>query len=354
MNTERMLLADSVSRLFADLEAGISARNDDSALKACWSEVDKLGLLQTLVSESVGGFGGSWLDAFEVFYRLGQFAVPLPVGEQVLARYLLGVADIDFLSGQVALGLCENVYLEKNIVSGAWNFTGNVHAKYWGNEPRFLLVAVSGLEGQCFVLLSASQATGICDEPNLAGEMCSNLQFFLAPVLELRFVEDACVLLHNAGALLRTAQIAGALEAILGLCVDHVQQREQFGKPIGTFQAIQHQLALLAEEAAAVKCAAQSAFRAASIGEAGFEVAAAKLRANRAITPATSIAHQVHGAIGFTMEHSLHRFTQRLWSWRSDFGNDRYWAEQLGKLVLMQGAEHLWSNLIQRGDNTNG
>ena len=57
------------------------------------------------------------------------------------------------------------------------------------------------------------------------------------------------------------------------------------------------------------------------------------------------IAHQLHGAIGFTREHALHHFTQRLWAWRSDFGNDRYWADSLGRLVARAGASNLWSRV---------
>ena len=85
-------------------------------------------------------------------------------------------------------------------------------------------------------------------------------------------------------------------------------------------------------------------------GDARFEMAAAKLRANQAVGEATSIAHQTHGAIGITREHHLHYWTQRLWSWRSEFGNDRYWSNRLGRLILEEGGENFWQNLTARGD----
>ena len=153
------------------------------------------------------------------------------------------------------------------------------------------------------------------------------------------------------GALLRSTQISGALETALKLTVEYVNQREQFGRPLSKFQALQHQLALLAEETAAVKCAAMAAGRKVDLNDAQFEIAAAKLRANRAVGEATSIAHQTHGAIGITREHKLHYWTQRLWSWRSEFGNDRYWSNRLGKLVLAEGGEKFWHNLTARGDS---
>src|SRR5205814_8400787 len=127
-------------------------------------------------------------------------------------------------------------------------------------------------------------------------------------------------------------------------------ERVQFGKPIGKFQAIQQALALLAAEAAAVGCATLAACRRMECHDAAFEIAAAKWRANRAVGVATSIAHQVHGAIGFTREHALHRVTQRLWSWRSEYGNDQYWATRLGAMAARMGPQDFWSELTARGD----
>ena len=80
-------------------------------------------------------------------------------------------------------------------------------------------------------------------------------------------------------------------------------------------------------------------------GDTELAIACAKLRANRAVHQATSIAHQMHGAIGFTREHALHHFTQRLWAWRSEFGNDRYWAGRLGREVARAGAQALWPRI---------
>jgi len=141
------------------------------------------------------------------------------------------------------------------------------------------------------------------------------------------------------------------LASALAMTVTYVNERVQFGRPLSKFQAVQHQLALLAEEGAAVNCAAKAAALRADADEALFEVAASKLRANRSVDKAASIAHQAHGAIGFTQEHRLHFFTQRLWSWRSEFGNDRYWAQFLGRRVLAAGAENFWPDLTARSDS---
>ena len=79
-----------------------------------------------------------------------------------------------------------------------------------------------------------------------------------------------------------------------------------------------------------------------------FEVAAAKVRAGEAAGAGAAIAHAVHGAIGFTYEHSLHFATRRLWSWRAEFGSESRWAATLGRAVLARGADALWPDLTAR------
>ena len=152
------------------------------------------------------------------------------------------------------------------------------------------------------------------------------------------------------GAFARTAQIAGALDAALALSVGYVNERVQFGRPLGKFQAVQQSLASFACEAAAANCAAMGAAQALDRGDGRFEVAAAKLRANRAAGVGTRVAHQVHGAIGFTQDYALHPLTTRLWHWRSEFGNDAYWARRLGEKVATRGAAAFWPDLVARTD----
>ncbi|WP_252258555.1 acyl-CoA dehydrogenase family protein [Erythrobacter aurantius] len=146
-------------------------------------------------------------------------------------------------------------------------------------------------------------------------------------------------------AFLRTAQLAGALSACLEMCVRYAQERSQFGRELRKFQAIQHQIAILAEEAAAAAAASASAAAALDRSDGQFEVACAKLRANQAVGEAVLIAHQIHGAIGITEELGLHRFTDKLWRWRGDFGNDRHWAQWLGARVLHCERETPWQLL---------
>ena len=150
------------------------------------------------------------------------------------------------------------------------------------------------------------------------------------------------------GAMVRSAQMAGALERIIEDTLQYTTDRTQFGKPIGKFQVIQQNMAMAAAEVAAAGMAAQNAFRAAEQGLPDFEAACAKVLAGEAAGMATDICHETHGAIGFTYEHHLHFFTRRLWSWRGEFGAESEWAEQLGRRAAARGADALWSDITER------
>ena len=148
--------------------------------------------------------------------------------------------------------------------------------------------------------------------------------------------------------------MAGAMGQALALSIDHVNTRQQFGRPLGKFQAVQQSLAVMACEVRAVEAAAAAlAARLDAVGldaaAADFEIAAAKLRANRAVGVVTAIAHQVHGAIGFTEEYDLHRVTVPLMRWRGAHGNDAFWAARLGRQVAALGGRGLWETMTARG-----
>ena len=140
------------------------------------------------------------------------------------------------------------------------------------------------------------------------------------------------------------------MDAALALSIAHANDRVQFGKLIGKFQAVQQALAVFAEEAAAANCAGQAAACACDLGEADFEIAAAKLRAGFAAEIGAAAAHQTHGAIGFTREHPLHRFTRALAAWRSEFGGDRYWARRLAGIACVAGPDGIWPLITARAD----
>ncbi len=209
---------------------------------------------------------------------------------------------------------------------------------------------VADVDGATLVALVRQGAAQITRDRNLALEPRDTLAFDHAPVVAAapagpRVGADT-VIMH--GAMVRAAQMAGSLESLLEQSVRYATERKQFGRPIGNFQAIQHNLAILAGHVAAAGSAAEYAFHAADRGAPAFEVAVAKVRAGEAAGIGAGIAHQAHGAIGFTYEHSLHFSTRRLWSWRAEFGSESRWAQRLGREVAARGADRLWSELTAR------
>jgi len=330
--SDESLLTDAAARLFGDLA---EKRNDPFA--DLWAPAEEAAFPLLLVPEADGGFGGSWADAFAVLRLTGYHALPLPVGEAIVAAWLLNRAGLELPEGLATLA----PEIEGKLANG--HFTGALTNVPWGREAA---VVVTVLGGQ-LIRLNRTDAT-VETHQSLADEPRDTLRFTDAAATAAPSDAD----LTRLGALIRTAQIAGAMDAALAQSIAYANERVQFGKPIGKFQALQQNLAVFAEEAAAVNCAGQAAFAAAGKydGAAAFEVAAAKLRANMAIGIGTSTAHQVHGAIGFTKEYSLHPLTRRLWSWRSEFGNDNHWSAILGAQVIAAGADAFWPTLTERSD----
>jgi acyl-CoA dehydrogenase len=350
MNEQRAMLAESVDRLFSELMADGMPVVNDSSIGQLWQSVEALGPTDVFLAEEAGGFGGCWQDACTVFHLLGLHALPLPVGETLIAKKLLQEASATVPAGATTVALCQDARLESSDTGEGLLFSGTLKDVPWGLLAGRILVVCDCDGHEQLVLLPSANASSVRQHKNEAEEPRDELVFESAPITAQYLLPGGVNSLRLYAALLRSAQISGALEAALKLTVEYVNQREQFGRPLSKFQALQQQLALLAEEAAAVKCAAMAASRCADLGDASFEIAAAKLRANRAVGKATSITHQSHGAIGFTREHHLHYWTQRLWSWRSEFGNDRYWSNRLGTLILREGADQFWHKLTARGD----
>jgi len=347
MSEQRTLLADTVDRLFRDAAPSAPLQADGWSA-SLWQHIEHLALPLLLVPEEAGGIGGTWDDAFVVLHGLGYYAVALPVAEAMLATRVAALARLDLPAGVVSLATRTTGYLARD-GRGRARFTGELLGVPWGRHASSV-VGVLRDGGAHVVVVSRNDATSLQEHHNLAGEPRDALCYADADVTIARCDAEETTHAQSFGALLRIGQIAGALDAVLARTIQYAKERSQFGKAIGSFQAVQQQLAVLASETAAVGAAARAAFRSAALGEAGFEIASAKLRANRAIDVVTAIAHQVHGAIGFTREYELRRCSQRLWSWRTEFGNDRYWSGVLGTTVAAAGAAAFWSELTRRGD----
>ena len=320
MSENRTLLTDMADGLFAEL-AG-------SDFATAWPRLAEAGFATLLVPEDKGGFGGDWGDLFAVLRLAGSHALGAPLGETIVAHKLLTEAGLDAPEG--AIGLLDGRYVA------------------YGRHCAAVLSEVEGSFRYNFGSLEFDESTSPDGNPrdrlrrgNSFAEFTSNAD------------------LRAKGAFVRVAMAAGALEAGFQLAIDHVNTRVQFGKPLAKFQAVQQALAEASSEIAAVGAAGQAAAAAFDAketwgGDAGFEIAAAKWRMNRAIEVAVPILHRVHGAIGFTMEYPLNRYTRRLMGWRSEFGNDAFWARTLGERTAKLGGAGLWREIVVRGDRKVG
>jgi acyl-CoA dehydrogenase len=346
------LLAPTVTRLFTDLvtKESIEAAEQGTWPDKLWRALEEGGLTLPLVAEARGGAGGTWSDAHVVVRAAGKHAAPVPLAETIVGGWLLGQAGLDVPLGPLTLApVREGDRLSLARTGGRWQVGGTAGRVPWGAAAGHVVV-VTEADGRTMVALVAREAGRATADRNLAREPRDTLVFDAAPVVAAApaapSVSARTVMVY--GAMVRAAQMAGALESLLEQSVRYVSERKQFGRPIGSFQAIQHNLAVLAGHVAAAGIAAEQAFRAADRGEPDFEVAAAKIRAGEAAGVGAGLAHQAHGAIGFTYEHSLHFSTRRLWSWRAEFGSESRWAIELGRRVAAAGADRLWSELTAR------
>ena len=344
-NELRQILGDTVNRLFTDrvtTELREIAEKDRWPAEL-WQAVEENGLTLPQIPEARGGAGGSWQDAYVVVNAAGRFAVPLPIAETMVAAWLLAEAGLDVPLGPLTLAptqLGDRLKLARE--GSAWRLTGTATRVPWGRVAEHVVVLADG--GEPMVALVAKGSGKVDPDVNLALEPRDTLAWTGAPVVAAapagkRLPAGAGWLY---GALVRSAQMAGGLEYLLSQTVKYVSERKQFGRPLSAFQVIQQNLALLAGHTAAAGAAASNAFRAAERGDLGFEVAVAKIRTGEASGLGAGIAHQSHGAIGFTYEHSLHFVTRRLWSWRAEFGAEAWWAAELGREVAAHGAAGLW------------
>jgi acyl-CoA dehydrogenase len=350
------IIVDTATRIFADLcePQTVNAAEEGKWPQALWDALEESGLPLTWVPDALGGAGAEVIDGFAVLRVAGRFAAPVPLAETLLAGWLLAQAGIAAPAGPMTLA---PVYEDGHIELAGRTLHGRArHIPFARNARHIAVLAYQA--GTPAVVLVAADGLAISQGTSLAGEPRDTVSFDGATVIAVgpasigaTWALDTLGLVQ-LGAAARAQQMAGALEHILDQSVQWSLDRVQFGRQIAKFQAVQHSLAALAGEVAAAGAAADSAAEAiARHGIGGdlvaAEVAIAKLRVGEAAGTGAAIAHQVHGAMGFTYEHSLHHATRRLWAWREEFGNETHWATQLGHMVAERGADELWPFITQ-------
>jgi acyl-CoA dehydrogenase len=354
VNDSGNIVAETAARIFADLAdpQAVNAAGDEAWKAPLWQALADAGLTLAWVPEECGGAGASLADGFAVVEVAGRFAAPVPLVETLLAGWLLGRACIAAPAGAMTVAPARPG--DRITLDADGTLSGRARGVPFARDAQHIAVLAHGPAGPVVALVERA-ACRLTDGANLAGDASNVVTFDRAAPVHVapappRLDQAALMLM---GAVARSVATAGALTAVLALAVRYANDRVAFERPIAKFQAIQHNLARLAGEVAAAMTAAGSAADAVAAADVSddavfLEAASAKIRSAEAAAEGASIAHQVHGAIGFTKEHVLHRFTLRLLSWRDDFGNESHWAAELGNRVAARGANDFWPLVASR------
>jgi acyl-CoA dehydrogenase len=348
------IVAETAARIFVDLaDPQTINRMENGAWKEpLWQTLGDAGLPLAWVPEKLGGSGASLAEGFAILGVAGRFALAVPLAETLAAGWLLARAGLEAPAAPMTLAPARPN--ESITISAGGTLSGRASGVPFAQDCTHIALLADDGKRQLIALVDVKDCR-LGESRNLAGDSSNAVTLnrvkprCIAPVPD-GFDATSLLLMGSA---IRSVQTAGALETILSLCVAYAGERVAFERPIGKFQAVQQNLARLAGEVAAALAvsgsAADAIAQAGSFDEAVFlEAAAAKIRSAEAAAEGSAIAHQVFGAIGFTQEHVLHRFTLRMLSWRDDFGNESYWAAELGRRVAARGADEFWPLVASR------
>ena len=289
---------------------------------ALWKQIEGTGFADLLLPESAGGAGLDLRNAFTVWDVLGQYAMPLPLAETMLARAWLQAAGVAVPQGAIALAPHLTGASDKVNAAGVRGarVADWVLAQH-GADLVLLPLAGAELNPSIFVLDADVQWSAD------------------ALAQATRFASPASLLVAQAAVV--SALLAGSLLTTFEKTLNFANERQQFGRPIGKFQAIQHELAVMAEHVSAARMAAQIACEADGLLADPLKTAVGKARTSEAAVEVASLAHSIHGAIGFTTEFDLQLFTRRLHLWRQTAHSESYWQLQAGQALVAAGGMSL-------------
>ncbi|MCE4072420.1 MULTISPECIES: acyl-CoA dehydrogenase [Pseudomonas] len=286
-----------------------------------WRSLAEHGFADVLLPEELGGAAASAETACHLLFATGGAALPLPLASTWWVRLALAEEGLALPEGPIALASGESV-----------GHGLRCHSVPFAAQAEWVLAALP--EGAWLVPVESAQRRA-------DGVYASATEELFWPdlpegALRLSSAKDWSAL----GAAYSAALIAGAAERVLQLTLDYANTRQQFGKPVGAFQAIQQQLSVLAEEVFAARMAAQLALRGPTWPQC-IPAAVAKARCASAAVRICKIAHAVFGAIGVTEECDLQLYTRRLYAWRSDFGSEACWQPVVGRAALRESGDSL-------------
>jgi acyl-CoA dehydrogenase len=346
------IVAEVAARIFADLaDPQTINRAKDGGWKApLWKALADAGLPLAWVPEAFGGSGASLAEGFTVLGAAGRIALAVPLAETMLAGWLLSRAGLQAPEGAMTIAPARP--LDRITLGRDGTLSGRALGVPFATDAQHIAVLADGDKGAAVALVAAKDCR-VDSGQTPAGDASNAVSFDHVKPLHSAPAPIDRKALMLMGAAVRGVQTAGALEAILAMSVAYANERVAFERRIGKFQAVQQNLARLAGEVAAALAVSGSAADTLSQSDTFddvtfLEAASAKIRCAEAATEGAAVAHQVFGAIGFTKEHVLHRLTLRMLAWRDDFGNESWWAAELGTHVARRGADDFWPMVASR------
>lgn len=342
MSENRTFFRDTVERILADTcdKPQIDEAENGVLPRALYDALVENGITAMLVPEDQGGIGASLGDAAVILRAAGEAAAPGPLLETMVGQLLLARAGLEQSAGLVSLVFVDDLAVP---ATGATSWAdAALHDVPWASAVDKVLAVARGENGARLVVTSAADWT-VATRPDAAGEPRDSLAAAAIPV-QVFDLDDYDELLRTA-AILRAAQMHGAIDWSFRRSVEYSGERKQFGREIAKFQAIQQMLAELAGHV----LASSSIVEAAAEGGAPALVAAARSRVGDAADAAIGICHQVHGALGFSLEYSLNARTRRLMAWRNDYGSVLYWRRTLAAGFSGLTRETFWPAVADSG-----
>jgi acyl-CoA dehydrogenase len=346
--TEKIMMKYSSKEVINSAEEGQWAGD-------LWNQLVNNGMITVAIPEELGGNGGDYSDALSILRLAGKYSAPIPIAETYIANWILSRLGVSVTEEIVTLSypdVTQSIQIEKT--DDGWNVSGRAKNVPWARYANKMIVFGKTTEGNVLSIVNLEYAR-IINKRNLAGEARDEVIFDNVYVGDCHIfkvdLDEQLKYLLFAGGLTKSVMMAGALENILDIVINHTSERTQFGKPLHRFQAIQQQIALLAGESAAARMAANCAIQSFEIDPFSKDIALAKIRVNEAAGISSQIAHQVLAAIGFTYEHTLHHNTRRLWSWRDEYGTERDWQQIVTELLMKLNKDDLWSLMTNVKNN---
>ena len=312
------MFAEAIDNILKDqcTPAVVRAIQAGESPAALWDAIASAGFLEILSAEADGGADLSPTELFPVLRCFGHYTVPVPVAQTIVARALVG----------------SQLVLPPGMVTLAQTFHRDASgAISCGLTPYGMLADyVLTRDGDGLLLLPCAAAkrvgTGI--------QNCLTATLTWPDDSDSKRALQGGPTLPAFAAALHAALLSGAMNRVFEMTLQYCNDRVQFGKSLGKFQAVQHQLSVMAEHTAAASIAAEAAFQGTKKAPSLLTAAMAKSRTSEAAVLVASVAHALHGAIGVTEEYDLQLLTRCLHEWRTAHGSEAYWNTVIGQQVL--------------------